>query len=493
MIARRLGTLALLAAQTACMQLDYNGELNATRQDDTAEFDAGMGLRIDATPTFGLTSDSSLTQSFFVDQPSSGLRLELEEPVQLLGTVTGYDASPTTGLVSVPGSTVRVEGVLEAWVPDTAMHRTTSFGSDGAFRLDLVPDLEYVVAWVPTNPAELPFLVSTRVDLSTDTTRAIYLDYGLPVFGQVVGESGPLRDVPVRAVDVVSGVAGPTVTTSDEGRYSLRLYPGEYTLVVGEGLQTGLPTQRIPLLVPEEAGVEQDVAYGYSDSTTLVDGDVLDTSGRPLADVVVRLSSVSLEGTPYGQLVAQTDTASNGRFSVRAQPGTYRVEYLPPADSQLNPLALPDLVTVGDGQTALEDAVLTRRPTLSGQIVGVDSLPVADALVRVTELEFDGYVFETYTGADGSFALEVTDAALRCTVIPPAGNPSAITSWETSAAELDAQDTLTLSAGVELGGQIVYGTTPAAFTSLDLRDLYGNLYTSLVTDADGRFGFRLAQ
>jgi hypothetical protein len=259
---------------------------------------------------------------------------------------------------------------------------------------------------------------------------------------------------------------------------------------VGSAAVLGVPVQEILVDVPEE-GVFVPVEYGDLTGDHLVDGEIVNTAGETVRGVIVRFVSRSLDDTPDGTLVTEADTSSNGRFSVRVQPGEYDVYLLPAANSGYSPSRLPDPVRFEAGRSDL--GVMTLRPqvTAAGSLVNSDGLPLASALVRAKEADFEGNVFETVTDELGNFSLTVSEGALMWTFTPSTESLAAVTHMTLTAEDLNDQETLTLTAGELVEGQVVWGDEPVRFGSIELRDENDRLYGRALTNDAGEFSFRI--
>jgi hypothetical protein len=494
--ASRFSCLSVVLAMSACGCADYSLKGNA---DELAEFDssdsltvpAPPSLRLDVLPPYNQTDGALLSESFTVQAGEGPIVLEMSTPTRVSGLLTGYDATPQT-LIEVPGEVVRVIGRLDAWVPDTIIGASVVSDDNGRFSLSLVPNDAYVLAWVPESPTDLPLVVALDQSISGRTMDlSRYLDYGVPFVGRVTdGDGAPVEGLPVALVEPTSGVTGVTVLTDAGGRYALRANPGEWLVRVGSAAVLGVPVQEILVEVPDE-GVFMPVQYGDLSQDHLVDGEIVNLAGETVRGVIVRLVSRSLDDTPDGSLVTEADTSSNGRFSVRVQPGEYDVYLLPAANSGYSPSRLPEPVRFEAGRSDL--GVMTLRPqvTATGTLVNSESLPLAGVLVRAKEVDFEGNVFETVTDDFGNFSVPVSDGTLNWTFTPSSDSLAAVTHMTLSPQEVMAQETFTLSEGELVQGQVVWDDEPVRFASIELGDEEGRVYGRALTNDKGEFSFRI--
>ncbi|MCB9791914.1 MAG: carboxypeptidase regulatory-like domain-containing protein [Alphaproteobacteria bacterium] len=492
--------LLLLPALTACSSYATKGAENALSDtagapeaDDALEYDTP--LRFDVYPSVSLSDGLLLDQTFTVTFTGGPISLELSTPVEISGVMTGFDATPYAD-ISVPGQEVEVLGYFQAFAPDTVVSRKVATDEIGAFKMSLSPREDYTLAWIPEDPLELPFLVLTEQEIDRAEDLSVYLDYGHPVFGQVLTEDGePLSGLSVQAVDPMTGVSGPIVLTDRQGHYELRLFSGDYTLRVWDEDDEATPEVRVGVRVPEDEGVEQDIEYGDLVPQAFR-GQVLDRDGDPVENVLVRLSSTELPGTPGGSIVLELDTPRNGIFSDDVVPGTYEVEYIPPyvqdEDQGLSPVRLGSPVTISSGSNELPAVALPERVLVQAMVIGPTGEPVDGALVRAQENDFNGYVFETVTGSDGQFLLRVSDTELTWTVQPPYGVEAATTFVTAEPVTIIERGQISLSSGSVVEGEVSWAGMPAANAVVEVRSEDGRLLASTFADEEGGFTVRVA-
>ena len=487
----------LLGGLTACSDFDAN-EMTGQAPREADAWDPEEDLRIDVYPPATLpdgTSIDLLEQSFVGVSTQDGwsLDLPLQAAITVRGALTGFEVNETWD-VSVPGEETSVRGFFEAKVPGTILARSTQTDADGEFRLDLVPSAAYQLAWIPEDPSSLPFLVTTDEILEADADLSVTLDRGLALYGQITNGDDGLAIAPgavVQAVDVVTGVGGPVAEVGDDGRYRLRVYPGDYELRVWKPENAFFPSQAVPLTVSEASGLEQDLHYESLLMPTVV-GEVRDSDGGSRPNVSVIIRSDELTGTPFGAVEVETNTDSNGLFQARLIPGSYTFEFVPDYDSPWGPTTVTDVVVGRDG--AEIDAVsLRERPPVQGTIVseGAGGLPVAGVLVRAEEQGYHGYVYETVSNEDGLFVLPVSDADLIWTFEPPRDSDLATTFLHRYAGDLVEGGQVALSAGQLVTGTVTWNGEPVPYATLDVRDEDDRLFGTATTDVDGGYFVRI--
>lgn len=488
----RLLAVLSLAGLVACA--DY--ELGAEQADASSveEFSADVDLRIDVyPPSVGAdgTDLGLLPQSFRGVGASTGwdVSLPLLDPVRLNGGLTGYVVNETAD-VAIPGDAQRIRGVFEAHVPDTIMARSVATDIDGEFRLDVVPNDDYTLGWIPEAQYGLPFLVTSADALQTDTDLSVELDAGLPVYGRVTHSDDGLptpSGTVVQPIDVRTGIAGPITEVDASGEYAIRLYPGDYELLVWHPDNLFFPEQRVALNVADADGRRLDVHYSTLSTPTLV-SEVHDADGVPRANVSVRIVSTSLQGTPDGSLTVETETGPNGLFAARLVPGNYVIELIPGYEAAVGPVRFEDI----DIRTDMDLGSLTvpARPTVEASVVGPTGAPVPDTLVRAQERGFYGYVYETTTDELGEFALPVADTDLVWTFEPPAAAGLA-TTFVTGGPEAVDQDRVDIAEGELITGTVTWQGDAVPYALVDVRDDEDRLFATASTDADGIFEIRV--
>jgi hypothetical protein len=486
--------LSLLVLLGACADYSMNEKADAAAEFDTSDsltVPAPPTLRFDVLPPYNQTDGALLSETFTAQAGEGAIVLEMSTPTRVTGVLTGYDATPQT-LIEVPGEVVRVIGRLDAWVPDTIIGASVVSDDNGRFELSLVPNEAYVLAWVPESPSDLPMVVALDQSISGRTMDlSQYLDYGVPFVGRVTDSDGaPVEGLPVALVEPTTGVTGVTVLTDSNGRYALRTSPGEWRVRVGSAAVLGVPVQELLVEVPDE-GVFVPVQYGDLTSDHLVDGEIVNMDGETVRGVIIRLVSRSLDDTPDGSLVTEADTSSNGRFSVRVQPGEYDVYLLPAANSGYSPSRLPEPVRFEAGRSDL--GVMTLRPqvTASGALQNSEGLPLAGALVRAKEADFEGNVFETVADDFGKFSLSVSEGELNWTFTPSTESLAAVTHMTLTAQDLMDLETITLSEGEVVEGRVMWGDEPVRFGSIELGDQDDRMYGRALTNDAGEFSFRI--
>ncbi|MCM2414298.1 carboxypeptidase-like regulatory domain-containing protein [Streptomyces sp. RKAG290] len=174
----------------------------------------------------------------------------------------------------------------------------------------------------------------------------------------------------------------------------------------------------------------------------------------------------------------------DGRYELTA-PGAGTYVMVAAADGHQPQAAT---VAVGDEPLA-HDLVLLGAPGLSGVVSGADGLPVAAAVVIVTDAR--GEVLGSgRTGTDGEFTFGELPAGELTVAVNAAGHrPAAVpvTVGEGGSGRVE----IALTAGARLQGAVRSGTDlrPLADARVTLVDAAGNVAATATTSADGAYAF----
>jgi hypothetical protein len=235
------------------------------------------------------------------------------------------------GLKPPEGATVRLSAVIPGAVGGEARYmRTAQTGADGKATILVVPSaagqaLQYAVKVVPpadseSGPRCLPsYEVPPAAADGSRTGPPITLPRRVVLDGRVVRAdgrgAGGLRVRATRSGDTYNEDCGgqlaspPAETITDgEGRYRLRLDPGEYRLdYEPEGVSA------LPWAVEEQVAIVTSVGREVAlPATVVVEGQVVTGEGANLPGATVRAFAVGGEGRAEVRGTAISD--SNGRF-----------------------------------------------------------------------------------------------------------------------------------------------------------------------------------
>lgn len=204
-------------------------------------------------------------------------------------------------------------------------------------------------------------------------------------------------------------------TLSDaDGRFSTLLYPGRYTLDIRppEGAQRSLRYSRQAVEIAGEATLNLSLGLRAP-----VSGQVVDSAGRPVADVRVSarlerlplsdpgLPDVIFEAGPV--VVEQTD--DEGRFVLALDSGIHAFELTPPRALGLASVRRRiQFSTVDGGAVDLGSLMLPQTAVLSTTLIGPDATPIVGAIVEIWSLEGPSVRLDlTVSDADGQVRLRI--------------------------------------------------------------------------------------
>jgi hypothetical protein len=235
-------------------------------------------------------------------------------------------------------------------------------------------------------------------------TLDIDLNNDSQVCGRVVdGDGSALRGIEVRLVDPTNSDQGGDVSNAT-GAFCIRyLAKGGHQLAAysnGQSLEVSSPKG----LVPIGAG-RSDIVVVTQAATLAIAGTIVDPSGAPVADVVVRAQPSNKTGArTFQQDVGVTVSDASGHFEVtRLAPGAFAV-----------------LATARDGGERIvepiaagtRDMTITLDPAgrIEGKLVGFSSPPVITGIVQTghnepIDAEVDGDRFHASGLPPGTYLL----------------------------------------------------------------------------------------
>ena len=277
------------------------------------------------------------------------------------------------------------------------------------FEIDLVPSNPTGAnAWFASNPMQL----TANVTLPTIQMPA-YLTTGNQFRVTVQGDDASAPPVPGALVRALTNIPQPdpaqadlgsarflrNAVTADDGAANMSLIPGNgvgnlrsYELAVipptgspyattclpqqpvGAGGAVGSPANLQPVMLPRRP---------------VFSGTLVSETGAPVADATVNatpgpdpLSACDMTKTRASP--GSTLTGDDGRFSLSLDPGTYQIDYDPPAGSAVPRLTdRTGLVITADVDRAVS---LPASRVVQGTVVGPDGhTPLPDATIRIFE------------------------------------------------------------------------------------------------------------
>ncbi|MGW8567671.1 MFS transporter [Isoptericola sp. NPDC055881] len=222
--------------------------------------------------------------------------------------------------------------------------------------------------------------------------------------------------------------------------------------------------------------VDQDGGASSDMAGVPVQGLVRGAEGAPLPQAAITL--ISLGGRQLGLALSRSD----GTYAVGA-PGAGTYVLIASADGYQ-----PQASTVVVGTTPLaHDVLLSGTSGLRGVVVGPDRLPVAGAMVLVTDVRGDLQATAT-TAEDGVFAVEElvpgpVTVAVNADGFRPRALPVEVGTVGVTRVDVE------LAAGARVTGVVRAPHGPLADARVTLLDAAGNVAGTATTGDDGAYAF----
>lgn len=493
-----MGALAsTLACSEHAMSADNDELADTAERDDDAE----LTVRIDVLPTAQLDADGEFqvlprTEGpFTLNGDLDAGTITLFRPAVLEGEVFGAFVTPFASGGQLPAVEQPVPARITLRKRNSVQSYVTSTDERGLFGTLLVPHDEYELLVVPDDPT-VPMIVDHLLLGEQPPFQALYLDYGVPIWGRVTDAAGsPLVGVSVHARAHETRTAD--AVTDADGRYLLRVpADGSYD-VVSTGRASGRdPSLTIAEVAVGEAGARVD--FLYTDLSPIFrGGTVLTEDNRPLSGVRIRFVSKLLDGYPEGgaRVAVETITPADGNFDVRLIAGTYQVEFWPPAGeapaSDQSPLLLAEYVV--EGGTDIGPVVLPSFIPTVGFVIDPWDETVAHARVTCREDGFGRREWSTYTDEGGLYELLLPQTPMTCALTPPGDRrlDLAVTRIPVDPRE-DGSSELRFQRGVRITGVVEGPEQSEQSAVVEVRDGAGLLLGSTLTGPEGEFELRVA-
>ena len=324
-----------------------------------------------------------------------------------------------TSYPSISGTIVAALGatptfVARAFQSGTQVSNAPPTGADGTFQLLLSPSAAsgpVIVELTPQNPGGSdPWFTSSAVPAGTNNLPLITL----PAYTQpnaftltVEGADNPASAVSgalVRAQAILgSSAAGSTDylrtgTTGADGTVTLSLLPGTATKALDYGL-TVIPPAGSPyathcislvgVTVGGTATAPVSLLTVMLERRPVLAGTVTNAAGAPVGNVAVTATAgpLSIDGCDNTPAVSSSTHADDyGNFLLPLDPGTYQLDYDPPAGSaapRLTELAVT--IPAGFGQIS-QPVKLPPAGLVQGTVYAHDGSPLSSATIRIFEV-----------------------------------------------------------------------------------------------------------
>ncbi|MDG4767931.1 S8 family serine peptidase [Solwaraspora sp. WMMD406] len=274
------------------------------------------------------------------DWPDSWVTPDLSAPGDEV-----WSASPdgsyryASGTSMATPHTSAVAALLLQGAPELSVDATRTALIDTAFwddrYADVAPDTRYGHGRIDA------YAAASQVALDSGVTGAV----------TTAGTSAPIADA---VVTVTPG--GASVRTGDDGAFTLRLPPGDYTLTASA---FGHETTSASAVVVEESFTTVDLALEPLPIGVITGAATFEESGHGVPGVTI---TVTADGAPVDRTVV---TGADGAYRIELPAGDYRVA----ADHPRFAASPPVEVTVPDGGTVTTDFTL-RPPPQTVALVG---------------------------------------------------------------------------------------------------------------------------
>ena len=303
--------------------------------------------------------------------------------------------------------------IARAFQSGTQVSNAPPTGADGTFQLLLSPSAAVgpvIVELTPQNQGGSdPWFTSSAVPAGTNLPAIMLPAYSQPnAFTLTVeGADNPASTVSgalVRAQAILgSSAAGATDylragTTGSDGTVTLSLLPGTATKALDYDL-TVIPPAGSPYATRCISPVGVTVGGTATAPASLLTialnrrpvlaGTVTNATGAPVGNVAITATAgpVSIDGcTNTPAVSASTHADDYGSFQLPLDPGTYQLDYDPPAGSaapRLTELAVP--IPMGTGQIS-HNVTLPAAGLVQGTVSAPDGSPLSSATIRIFEV-----------------------------------------------------------------------------------------------------------
>lgn len=186
-----------------------------------------------------------------------------------------------------------------------------------------------------------------------------------------------------------------TATTNSQGLVALSLLPGtgvqqlDYDIAINPPASspygmTCLSVATVMSATSVNTPSAPTLATATLPPRPVLSGTVIDSAGFGVANVTITATSIASPASDCGGTIeasASTSSSASGQFSLPLDPGTYQLDYDPPAGSSAPRLTEPSFTIAA---TMTHDVVLPRGGLVEGTVVS-GGAPVPTAVVRLFE------------------------------------------------------------------------------------------------------------
>jgi hypothetical protein len=337
----------------------------------------------------------------------------------LLSEMLPTNLVPMTGtLLNAINAPPSATSVARAFLSGTQISNAPQTDSGGSFQLLLAPEPAGSLVTVELTPLNQtgadPWYTSSPLDPTMNRTLAPIMlpAYSSPNFFTLIVHSG--SDAPdavggalVRAQVILGSSAagatdfqatgttsGPTATGG--GSVTLALLPGTnntplpYDLTVIPPANSPYATrciQAVNVIFGGTASAPSSLTTVALTPRPVLAGTVRDSAGNPVSSVAVTATAGPgpTGGCTNTPAVSSSTVADlNGMFSLPLDPGTYQLDYDPPAGAPVPRLTEPELTIPPTGVAQLtHDVALPAAALVKGTVLGPDGAGLPSATVRI--------------------------------------------------------------------------------------------------------------
>ena len=307
-----------------------------------------------------------------------------------------------SGKITDPDGKPMVDAGVNAWVASGEVFWAGS-QSDGTYLLALPPGT-YSLSVYPRSGSNLLPRQIQAVEIQADRKLDIALERGVTLSGRVTdGKGNSVQQVNVHAEDGQG--AGNGVPVDRDGRYSLPLKPGTYTVTFDPFGGRLIRRVMEKIEVRDSRTLDVTLADGAA-----VSGRVTDASGKEVADV-----SVNAFAGQELRYVSGARTFFDGTYSLALPPGTYTLAFDPAPGTPYVRQALKDVKVDGDRK---QDVVLSAGLVLSGRVTGPTGAGIPQAGLTIRNAD-TGDAYGAGTDQDGNYRQTLPPGTYIINVGPP--------------------------------------------------------------------------
>lgn len=286
--------------------------------------------------------------------------------------------------------------------------------SSGYYEAYAPPDNYKMTVWPPFDSNYLTYTDQT-LTIDTDVTKNVTLSVGYKVSGTITNSTGAPVSGALISLDNYfcgwySNLSGHYFVTAPAGTYTfnLRTQPGTPPVYTEQNFTVnGNIIKNIVLNTTSNSTNPAPTPTPNPGQTAFkISGYIKDQNGNPIAGAQVSFNTQNLVPTVY--------TDATGYYAVYAPAGVYRINVLPPYDSNYIFYDLQGYV-VG-GADAVKNIVLQTGYKISGYITDSNGTPVQGALVTL-----NGFTTGWTSNYMGYYFVNVPAGTYRLSIVPSEG------------------------------------------------------------------------